>query len=100
MVYKTLVVTAQLRQVRTAEWSKESSIEYKQDIASVFRHTLDAMPKGNPIIVIAADKANVYSDIAKLANVEVEDVLERHVNRRTGRRSSEFFESIFIWRKR
>jgi hypothetical protein len=29
----------------------------------------------------------------------VEGVLQRHVNRRTGRRSSEFYESIFIWRK-
>jgi hypothetical protein len=24
--------------------------------------------------------------------------VQRHVNRRTGRRSSEFYESIFIWR--
>jgi hypothetical protein len=24
--------------------------------------------------------------------------LHRHVNRRTGRRSGEFFESVFVWR--
>ena len=47
----------------------------------------------------AADKDNLYGDIAKQAGVSVEAVVQRHVNRRTGRRSSAFFESVFIWRK-
>ena len=80
--------------------SQKAQLRYKQDIASVFHHALGAMPKGNRIIVVAADRANLYNDIAKLIDVEVEAILERHVNRRTGRRASEFFESIFIWRKR
>jgi hypothetical protein len=49
--------------------------------------------------VVANDKHNLYGEIAAQLNVQVEGVLQRHVNRRTGRRSSEFYESIFIWRK-
>ena len=54
---------------------------------------------GKRIIVVANDRANLYGDIANRIGVEVEDILNRHVNRRTGRRSTEFFESIFVWRK-
>jgi hypothetical protein len=72
---------------------------YKEDIASVFRHSLMAMPVGGHLIVVANDRANLYEDIGHSIGIDVEAVVQRHVNRRTGRRSSEFFESIFIWRK-
>jgi len=51
------------------------------------------------MIVVAGDKADLYGEIAAAAGVEVEAVVKRHVNRRTGRRASEFYESVFIWRK-
>ena len=51
------------------------------------------------LIVIAGDRHNLYSKIAKICNVKEEAVIKRHVNRRTGRRSGEFYESIFIWKK-
>ena len=57
------------------------------------------MPSGSRIIVIAGDRHNLYDEIAVMSNLEVEDVVKRHVNRRTGRRSTEFYESVFIWRK-
>ncbi len=57
------------------------------------------MHKDGKIIVIAGDTHNLYGEIAKMANLKVEDVLRRHVNRRTGRRASDFYESIFIWKK-
>jgi hypothetical protein len=47
---------------------------------------------------VANDKHELYGRIAEAVGVRVEAVLHRHVNRRTGRRSSEFYESIFIWR--
>jgi len=58
------------------------------------------MPQGAPLVVVAADRANLYGDIAALLGVGIEGVVHRHVNRRTGRRASEFFESIFVWRKK
>jgi hypothetical protein len=78
--------------------SERAKAQYVSDIVAVFRRALDALPKGAPIIVIANDKHNLYGEIAAQLGVRVEGVLHRHVNRRTGRRSTEFYESVFIWR--
>ncbi|RQD80015.1 MAG: class I SAM-dependent methyltransferase [Methanocalculus sp. MSAO_Arc1] len=72
---------------------------YQKDIIDVFRRILHSVHEDGRLIVVANDRDNLYGDIAASLDVEVENVIERHVNRRTGRRSSEFFESIFIWRK-
>lgn len=74
--------------------------QYMEDIAAVLGRFLDRMPKGGPLIIVAGDKHNLYPRIAQMLNVHVEGVVERHVNRRTGRRSTPFFESVFVWRKR
>lgn len=79
--------------------SKKAQEEYKNMIANVMRHAATSMPSGGRLIVVAGDRHNLYDDIAKICDVEVEAVINRHVNRRTGRRSSEFFESVFVWRK-
>ena len=80
--------------------SQKAKQQYQQDIAQVFRLATDAMPSGGYLIVVAGDRANLYDEIANLVGVETEAVLKRHVNRRTGRRAGEFYESVFIWRKR
>ena len=79
--------------------SKKARRQYQLEIAEVFRRAADAMPTGGRIIVVANDRSELYGEIADNIGVEVEDVVQRHVNRRTGRRSGEFYESIFIWRK-
>lgn len=80
--------------------SKKAQKQYQEDIAAVFHNVMGSMQAGSPLIVIAGDKANLYSGIADILGVEVEAIIQRHVNRRTGRRSGEFYESVFIWRKR
>ncbi|MBP6785948.1 MAG: hypothetical protein KA170_00065 [Candidatus Promineofilum sp.] len=79
--------------------SQRAQREYQRSIAQVFRNACAAMPSGGRLIVVAGDKYDLYDEIARLCEVEVEAVLNRHVNRRTGRRAGEFYESIFIWRK-
>jgi DNA modification methylase len=79
--------------------SQKARKSYQRDIASVFRRLLERLKPGGRMIVVAGDRANLYDEIANLAGVEVEATVLRHVNRRTGRRSSEFYESVFIWRK-
>ncbi|MGA7194638.1 MAG: hypothetical protein WBW94_13500, partial [Anaerolineales bacterium] len=78
---------------------KKAQEEYKNMIADVMRRAVTSMPTGGKLIVVAGDRYNLYDDIAKLCGVDVEAIINRHVNRRTGRRSSEFFESVYIWRK-
>ncbi len=79
--------------------SNKAKESYKQGIIEVFTHILEALKSNGRIIVVANDNANLYEEIASKLKIETEKILKRHVNRRTGRRSSEFFESIFIWRK-
>lgn len=78
--------------------SERAKQQYMLDIAKVFRRIVAMMPPGAPIVVVANDKHNLYGQIAEMLGVQVEAVLHRHVNRRTGRRASEFYESIFVWR--
>lgn len=79
--------------------SQKAQKQYQEDVAEVFRRAASSMPSGGRMIVVANDRANLYGEIARLAGLEVEGILQRHVNRRTGRRASEFYESVFIWRK-
>lgn len=79
--------------------SEKAKEAYKAAIADVFRNAMKSMPSGSPLIVIAGDRQNLYGDIAADIGVTQEAIVQRHVNRRTGRRSTEFFESVFVWRK-
>jgi DNA modification methylase len=79
--------------------SQRAKEQYVNDISSVFKNAMTSMASGQRLIVVAGDRSNLYEQIAEKAGVKVEDVLTRHVNRRTGRRAGEFYESIFIWQK-
>lgn len=72
---------------------------YQEEIASVFRHAAESLRPGGRIIVVVGDRANLYPEIAELVGLEQEAIVQRHVNRRTGRRSNDFYESVLIWRK-
>jgi len=78
---------------------QQAKRQYQKGVAQVFKNVANAMRNGGKIIVVAGDKHNLYPEIASLAGLETENVVKRHVNRRTGRRSTEFFESVFIWRR-
>lgn len=73
---------------------------YKQGIASVFANAGEYMKAGKRVVIIVHDKDDLYDDIAGQCGFEIEDTVTRHVNRRTGLRSQEFFEEVFVWRKR
>lgn len=79
--------------------SKKAREQYQSEMVCVFRNALKAMPDGGQLLVVAADKANLYNNIAEELGVTIEHIIQRHVNRRTGRRAGEFYESIFVWRK-
>lgn len=70
---------------------------YKKLIAEVFMNALQCMPHRGRLIVVAADRHGLYPEIAEMCGVKSEAVIERRVNRRTGMRSCEFYEQIFIW---
>ena len=73
--------------------------QYQLNIARVFQKAVKSMKADGKLIIVVHDSADLYPEIASMCGVEEVATVNRHVNRRTGRRSSEFFESIFIWRK-
>lgn len=73
--------------------------KYLEDMIAVFSNVAQSIKAGGILIVVAGDKHMLYPQIAKACGLIAVAVLQRHVNRRTGRRASEFFESVFIWRK-
>lgn len=79
--------------------SKTSQKLYQKDIALVFSNVAKSMDSGARIIVVANDRKGLYEKIADLAGLNCEGIINRQVNRRTGRRANKFYESIFIWQK-
>lgn len=77
--------------------SDEAKKDYIDGINQVLLHTRDFMAKDGLAIIVVNDKYNLY-DPAKVGFKSIGRV-DRHVNRRTGRRNGAFYESILIWRK-
>jgi DNA modification methylase len=77
----------------------KSKQQYQEDITQVLKNALNSMPSGGLLIVVAHDSSNLYPEIGSRCGIKEISVISRHVNRRTGRRTNEFYESIFIWQK-
>ena len=69
-------------------------------MTAVFANTASQLRDGAPIVIVVNDSKNLYPAILAGAQLVLEEVTTRHVNRRTGRRAGEFFESILVCRAR
>ena len=79
--------------------SRKAKACYVEDMKAVFRNVSRSLLPGSPLVVVAGDNHNLYPDILGDLGLRHEETLKRHVNRRTGRRGTEFYESIFIYTK-
>lgn len=77
--------------------SEQARKEYRKGIEEVLTHTRAHMSKKGLALIVVNDKYGLY----KPENVGFRSIgrVERHVNRRTGRRNGAFYESILIWEK-
>ena len=80
--------------------SQAAKAAYVRDISTVFRNAVSNLRLGGKLVVVAGDKFNLYPLILNNLNLVHDATLRRHVNRRTGRREGNFFESIFVCTKR
>ena len=71
---------------------------YMDGIADVLSNVRDALVPDAPVCIVVNDRRGLYEEILARAGLRLEERLERHVNRRTGRRKGEYFESILICR--
>lgn len=77
--------------------SEQARQKYIQDINRVFEHTRDFMVKDAIMAIVVNDKYKLYQP-EKIGFKQI-GLVNRHVNRRTGRRDTAFYESILIWKK-
>jgi DNA methylase len=78
--------------------SRAAIAAYVESIAESFANAAGALRPGAPLIVVVNDRRDLYAHILDCAGLRLDDRLRRHVNRRTGRRSGEYFEEILIAR--
>ena len=71
---------------------------YVDDMTAVFANAAKQLRKAAPIAIVVNDSRNLYPEILAGAGLLLEGAITRHVNRRTGRRAGEFFESILVCR--
>ena len=76
--------------------SRAAIAEYVDGIAAVLRNVRASLKPDAVICIVVNDRRDLYPEILRRAGLRLEDRLERHVNRRTGRRAGEYFESILI----
>lgn len=77
--------------------SEQAKHAYIKGINEVILHTRDYMANNALALIVVSDKYGLYNP----ADVGFKEIgrVERHVNRRTGRREGAFYESILIWQK-
>jgi len=78
--------------------SRAAIAAYVDGIATVLARVRKALRPRAPVCIVVNDRRDLYPEILERAGLRLDDRLERHVNRRTGRRAGEYFESILIAR--
>ena len=76
--------------------SRRAVEEYVSGIAAVLRRHAGSLAPGAPVLVVVNDRRDLYPAILERSGLRLVERLERHVNRRTGRRSGEYFESVLV----
>jgi DNA methylase len=71
---------------------------YVEGVADVLANARRRLLPGAPVCIVVNDRRDLYPEILRRAKLGLEDRLERHVNRRTGRRAGEYFESVLVCR--
>jgi DNA modification methylase len=88
------------RELGAAAWgtSRKAIDDYAVGISTVLARCVGVLAPRAPVIVVVNDRRDLYPEILVRSGLQVEERLERHVNRRTGRRAGEYYESIFVAR--
>lgn len=72
--------------------------DYVDGVAAVLANARSVLAPGAPVCIVVNDRRGLYPEIVQRAGLRLVDRIERHVNRRTGRRGGEYFESVLVAR--
>jgi hypothetical protein len=76
--------------------SRAAIEEYVSGVSRVLKRCAERLEDDAPVLIVVNDRRDLYSEILRRGRLRLVDRLERHVNRRTGRRSGEYYESILV----
>jgi len=76
--------------------SRQALREYVDGMVAVFANASKQLPSGAPVVIVVNDSRGLYPDVLDNSGLRLEQSLTRHVNRRTGRRAGQFFESVLV----
>jgi len=74
--------------------SRRALDAYVDGVAAVLRNAREHLRPGAPVLIVVADRRDLYPEILDRAGLRLEERLRRHVNRRAG----EFFEDVLVAR--
>jgi hypothetical protein len=77
---------------------REAIRAYVEGVADVLANARRHLTPGAPVCIVVNDRRDLFPEVLRRAGLRLEDRLERHVNRRTGRRAGEYFESVLVCR--
>jgi hypothetical protein len=69
---------------------------YVDGVADVLANARSRLAPGAAVCIVVNDRRNLYPEVLPRAGLSLVERLERHVNRRTGRRAGEYFESVLV----
>jgi DNA modification methylase len=78
--------------------NKAALAAYSQGIVEILTNVGQALRPGSAVAIVVNDRRDLYPEILERSGLRLEDRLRRHVNRRTGRRSGEFYEDVLLAR--
>ncbi len=70
--------------------------EYIDGVAQVLANARSSLTLRGRMCIVVNDRRDLYPEVLRRAGLRLVDRHERHVNRRTGRRAGEYFESILV----
>jgi len=70
---------------------------YIEGIGQTFENAKSFLKRNAVVVIVVGDRQNLYAGLAEKLGFKQKLTIRRHVNRRTGRRSTEFFEDVLIW---
>jgi SAM-dependent methyltransferase len=79
--------------------SKASLTAYVDGISEVFTSCAGVLKPRGRVVIVVNDRRELYPEILSRSGLTLEQSYQRHVNRRTGRRAGEYFETVLVARK-
>ncbi|HZP71968.1 MAG TPA: DNA methyltransferase [Gaiellaceae bacterium] len=76
--------------------TKAALAGYVQGIAAVLEACRSTVRPHGRIVIVVNDRRDLYPEILDRAGLAIEQRYRRHVNRRTGRRTGEYFEDVLV----